>query len=492
MWRPLRCLPGLFTDVTSFDPLLPPCTAERAPVLTLVCQSAVTSHLTSRSLSERWDKLGVGVRGIRTTLGRLPEQGPTRRGPPGNFQFSCSVMSDSLRPPGPQHARLPRPSPTPGVYSDSCPWSRWCHLILWSPSSPALNLLVRGIHPPDPLAGLRLKQSIEPRRVLITFQRPQQSTLGARTDPTVLRPRVWAPSGAEDLGVLPAKNPREGQPKALSSPRPSGAWGRVLQSVASFPGRQRPTCTRSTTRKALTRKPLTLHYRISAEPRFSQAPPLPPTFPSRPRPFRQRRPRPVHVWALRRSLRYRAFASARSPGAWVPARPRPLGHGGPQEEGLGRPGRRGCPGGRSQADPHRRAHGRALQGSAEGPAGPGAGWVQGGREREIEGRSPGFFCLRGASVCRRRSSFPQRGSEPSLPICSRETETWVPGSPGPRFAWFWQFPCEYMLPLPGQHLSASSKVFFGFFFFAVVRKVDKCTPHSNIYGVLTRSRGLPS
>ena len=192
MRRPLRCLPGLFKDVTSFDPLLPPCTAERAPVLTLVCQSAVTSHQTSRSLSERWDKLGVGVRGIRTTLGRMPEQGPARRGPPSNFQFSCSVMSESLRPHGPQHARLPRPSPTPRVYSNSCPWSRWCHLILWSPSSPALNLLVRGIHPPDPLAGLRLKQSIEPRRVLITFQRPQQSTLGARTDPTVLRPRVWA------------------------------------------------------------------------------------------------------------------------------------------------------------------------------------------------------------------------------------------------------------------------------------------------------------
>ena len=42
-------------------------------------------------------------------------------------QFSRSVMPDSLRPPGLQHTRLPCPSPTPRVYSDSCPLSWWCH-----------------------------------------------------------------------------------------------------------------------------------------------------------------------------------------------------------------------------------------------------------------------------------------------------------------------------------------------------------------------------
>ena len=41
--------------------------------------------------------------------------------------FSRSVMSDSLRPHGLQCARLPCPSPTPGVYSNSCLLSRWCH-----------------------------------------------------------------------------------------------------------------------------------------------------------------------------------------------------------------------------------------------------------------------------------------------------------------------------------------------------------------------------
>ena len=41
--------------------------------------------------------------------------------------LSRSVMSDSLRPHGMQHARLPCPSPSPRACSNSCPVSRWCH-----------------------------------------------------------------------------------------------------------------------------------------------------------------------------------------------------------------------------------------------------------------------------------------------------------------------------------------------------------------------------
>ena len=48
-------------------------------------------------------------------------------------QFSRSVVSDSLQPHGLQHARLPCPSPTPGVYSDPSPLSQWCHPTI-SPS----------------------------------------------------------------------------------------------------------------------------------------------------------------------------------------------------------------------------------------------------------------------------------------------------------------------------------------------------------------------
>ena len=48
-------------------------------------------------------------------------------------QFSCSVTSNSLWSHGLQHTRLPCPSPTPRVYSNSCPSSRWCHPTI-SPS----------------------------------------------------------------------------------------------------------------------------------------------------------------------------------------------------------------------------------------------------------------------------------------------------------------------------------------------------------------------
>ena len=42
-------------------------------------------------------------------------------------QFSCSVVSNSLRPHESQHTRPPCPSPTPGVYPNPCPLSLWCH-----------------------------------------------------------------------------------------------------------------------------------------------------------------------------------------------------------------------------------------------------------------------------------------------------------------------------------------------------------------------------
>ena len=44
-----------------------------------------------------------------------------------SVQFSRSVVSDPLQPHESQHARPPCPSPTPGIYPNSCPLSRWCH-----------------------------------------------------------------------------------------------------------------------------------------------------------------------------------------------------------------------------------------------------------------------------------------------------------------------------------------------------------------------------
>ena len=60
-----------------------------------------------------------------------------------SVQFSRTVVCNSLRPHGLQHARLPCPSPTLGACSNSRPSSQWCHPTissLSSPSPPALNL----------------------------------------------------------------------------------------------------------------------------------------------------------------------------------------------------------------------------------------------------------------------------------------------------------------------------------------------------------------
>ena len=44
-----------------------------------------------------------------------------------SVQFSRSVVSDYLRPHELQHSRPPCPSPTPGVHTNPCPSTRWCH-----------------------------------------------------------------------------------------------------------------------------------------------------------------------------------------------------------------------------------------------------------------------------------------------------------------------------------------------------------------------------
>ena len=59
----------------------------------------------------------------------------------GFLLFSHSVMSNSLWPRGLQHARLPCPSPSPGVFSNSCPLSQWCHSTISSSVFPFSSCL---------------------------------------------------------------------------------------------------------------------------------------------------------------------------------------------------------------------------------------------------------------------------------------------------------------------------------------------------------------
>ena len=49
-----------------------------------------------------------------------------------SVQFSHSIVSDSLQPHGLQNTRLSCPSPTPGVYPNSCPSAQWCHTTISS------------------------------------------------------------------------------------------------------------------------------------------------------------------------------------------------------------------------------------------------------------------------------------------------------------------------------------------------------------------------
>ena len=58
-----------------------------------------------------------------------------------SVQFSYSVVSDSLRPHGLQHTRLPCPPPTPRAYSNSCSSSWWCHPTISSSVIPFSSCL---------------------------------------------------------------------------------------------------------------------------------------------------------------------------------------------------------------------------------------------------------------------------------------------------------------------------------------------------------------
>ena len=60
---------------------------------------------------------------------------------PSLVKFSHTVVSDSLWPHGLQHARPPCPSWIPGVYSNPCPLSRWCHPTISSSVIPFFSCL---------------------------------------------------------------------------------------------------------------------------------------------------------------------------------------------------------------------------------------------------------------------------------------------------------------------------------------------------------------
>ena len=122
-----------------------------------------------------------------------------------SVQFSHSVVSDSLRPHEPQHARFPCPSPSPGVHSNPCPSSRWCHPIISSSVVPFSSC------PQSfPASG--------------SFQMSQFSTSGgqiigvsASTSVLPMNTQDWSPLGWTGWISLQSCSPRDSQE---SSPTP--------------------------------------------------------------------------------------------------------------------------------------------------------------------------------------------------------------------------------------------------------------------------------
>ena len=70
---------------------------------------------------------GTGSRSSALQADSLQSEPPGKPMNKALVQFSYLVLPNSLRPHGLQHASPPCPSPTPRVYSNSCPLSQWCH-----------------------------------------------------------------------------------------------------------------------------------------------------------------------------------------------------------------------------------------------------------------------------------------------------------------------------------------------------------------------------
>ena len=102
-------------------------------------------------------------------------------------QFSRSVVSDSLWPHGLQHTRLPCPSPTPRVYSNSCPLSWWCHPTISSSVIPVSSHLQS-----FPASGsFQMSQFFTSGAKILEFQLQHQS-FQFRTDLTSLQSKGFS------------------------------------------------------------------------------------------------------------------------------------------------------------------------------------------------------------------------------------------------------------------------------------------------------------
>ena len=140
--------------------------------------------------------------------------------------FSHSIISDSLWPHGLQHARLPCPSPSPGVCSNSCPLSRWCHPTISTSAIPFSSCL-----PSFPASG-----SFPMSRLFASGGR----SIGASTSASVLPMNIqgWFPLDWLIWSPCSPRDSQESSPapqfKSIDSSALSLFYGPTLTSVHDY------------------------------------------------------------------------------------------------------------------------------------------------------------------------------------------------------------------------------------------------------------------
>ena len=118
-----------------------------------------------------------------------------------SVQFSRSVVSNSLWPHGLQHARPPCPSPTPRVYSNSCPLSQWYH--------PTISFSV------VPFSSHFQSFPASGSFPMSQFFASGGQSIGASASASVFLMNIqdWFPLGLTDLISLHSRGPQESSPK---------------------------------------------------------------------------------------------------------------------------------------------------------------------------------------------------------------------------------------------------------------------------------------
>ena len=140
--------------------------------------------------------------------------------------FGHKVTCDSLRPLGLQHARLPCPSLSPGVCSNSCPSSPWCHPAISSSVIPLSSCLQS-----FPTSGSFLMSQL--------FASGDQSTgASASTSVVLMNIQGWFPLGLAGLITCCPRDSQESSPtpqfKSINSSVLSFLYGPTLTSTHDY------------------------------------------------------------------------------------------------------------------------------------------------------------------------------------------------------------------------------------------------------------------